>query len=320
MNTIPIIFNQRAVNRTVLGGTEKAETVKMPVDCIILNRSGNQYRNFIFEKILSHGFRRIICIESNDRSRNLDELSQQYPSVRFVIPHEEVTPGDMINMGMAEAEEDFALVIQDDMCTETFRFPEQLAEKLISLNQFCICPRLIASTQQVIPVLFKPSVKNAVFSVESSLSSASGNPTFYAADWAGFYSREKFIQLGGADYTIKSEYWQKMDLFLRSWLWGEKTLIDTGMTFTYSGNVPEENRTSDKSYLLFYLKNLLPACRNGKTDIPLSSFFSFKKSNRCGLRESIKLFKAARKWTDQNMYRFKMDAVRLIENWDAGEE
>ncbi len=320
MNTIPIIFNQRAVNRTVLGGSEKNDSVSMPVTCVILNRSGNQYRNFIFEKILSHGFKSVICVESNDRSRNLDELSHQYPSVRFVIPHEAVTPGDMINLGMAEAEDDYVLVVQDDMCTEAFRFPSQLSEKLIMMNQFCICPRLVTNTQQLIPIRFIPTVKNAVFSLDVSSSMASGNRTFYACDWAGFYNREKFMQLGGADYTIKSPYWQKLDLFMRSWLWGESTVIDTGLTFTYSGNLPEENTTTDKSYLLFYLKNLLPVYRNGKADIPLSSFISFKKSNRCGLRESINLFRAAGRWTDQNKYRFKMDAVRLIEGWAAVED
>ena len=102
MNTIPLIFNQRAIDRTVLGGAENEGPVSMPVSCIILNRSGNQYRNLVFDTLAGRGFEKIICVESNDSSKNLDELSLQYPTIKFLIPHEEVTPGDMINLGIAE--------------------------------------------------------------------------------------------------------------------------------------------------------------------------------------------------------------------------
>ena len=146
MNTIPLIFNQRAINRTVLGGTENDSHVLMPVSCIVLNRSGNQYRNLVFDTLTGCGFEKIICIESNDSSNNLDELSLQYPTVKFLIPHEEVTPGDMINMGIAECTSPYALVVQDDLCTQDFQFSVNIAQKLAEKKSFCVCPRLFSST------------------------------------------------------------------------------------------------------------------------------------------------------------------------------
>lgn len=316
MNTIPLIFNQRTINRTVLGGAEDERHVQMPVSCIILNRSGNQYRNFIFDTLIGHGFEKIICIESGDSSKNLDELSLQFPSVKFLIPHEEVTPGDMLNLGIAECSSPYALVVQDDLCTQDFQFSVSLAHKLAERNSFCVCPRLFSSTLQVLPVNFLPNVKKSEFALDSSLTMASGTKTFYAGDWAGFYNREKFMQLGGADYTITSPYWQKLDLFFRSWLWGENTCIDTSFSLTYSGSLPEENQTIDHSYLRFYLKNLLPVFKTDHAEIPLSSFFSFKSRSSCSFKDAISLFSDARNWTLKNMYRFKMDAVQLIEHWE----
>ena len=316
MNTIPLIFNQRAIDRTVLGGTENESRVSMPVSCIILNRSGNQYRNLVFDTLVGQGFEKIICIESGDSSNNLDELSLQYPTVKFLIPHEEVTPGDMLNLGIAECTSPFALVVQDDLCTQDFQFSVNLAQKLVEKNSFCVCPRLFSSTLQVLPVHYMPNVKKSEFTVDSSLSMASGTKTFYASDWAGFYNREKYMQLGGADYTITSPYWQKMDLFFRSWLWGENTCIDTSFSLTYSGALPEENQTVDYSYLRFYLKNLLPVFRGDHAEILLSSFFAFKSRSSCSFRNAVSLFSDARDWTGKNMYRFKMDAVQLIQDWE----
>ncbi|HAK68507.1 MAG TPA: hypothetical protein DEO40_00145 [Treponema sp.] len=319
MNTIPLIFNQRTVDRTILGGVEQDQNVSMPVTCLILNRNGNKYRSIIFDRLIYHGFEKVICVEAKKNLRGLDELSQQYPTVKFMIPHEHVTPGDMMNLGMGEAKSPYVLVLQDDLCTESFHFPASLAKKLIDQNQFCVCPRLATENQQTLPVHYIPSSKKSVFTIESTLTMATGTKTFYASDWAGFYNRDKFIQLGGADYTIDSEYWQKLDLFFRSWLWGETTTIDSSMLLTYSGEVHEEDMTAGPSYMRFYLKNLLPVFGSDHAEIPVSSFFAFRKQHFCGFRDSVELFRNAKNWTLQNRYRFKTDAVRLIENWGNGD-
>ncbi len=333
MNTIPTIFNQRIIDRTVLGGVEADSKVLMPVTCLVLNRSGNSYRNFIFDKLIYQGFEKVIWIESNmggkrgpsqGKGRHLDELSTQYPTVKFLVPRDNncyVSIGDMINLGMQEATSPYVLVLFDDMCTESFQIPISIVNRLVEKDLFCLCPKLISSTQQVLPVKFSPLEQNSVFEMDSTLTMASGNKTFYATDWVGLYNRDKFIQLGGIDYTITTDYWQKMDLFFRSWLWGEQTLLDLSFFFTYSGDVHVENRTRNMSYLRFYLKNLLPVYRSEQAEIPIMSFFTFKHKNLCGLKESYILFKNARQWIAMNRYRFKMDAMELIKKWnETGEE
>ena len=44
MNSIPIIFNEHQINRTVLGGAQNSLDSKMPVSVILLNSGGNHSR------------------------------------------------------------------------------------------------------------------------------------------------------------------------------------------------------------------------------------------------------------------------------------
>ncbi len=331
MNTIPTTFNQRIIERTVLGGVETDSKILMPVTCLVLNRSGNSYRNFIFDRLIYQGFEKVIWIESNIggktsstqlKGRHLDELSTQYPTVKFLVPNDGsdyVSIGDMINLGMQEANTPYVLVLFDDMCSDSFQIPISIVSRMVESKAFCVCPKLITSTQQVLPVKFSPKEKKSVFEIEPTLAMSSGNKTFYAADWVGLYDRDRFMQLGGIDYTITTDYWQRMDLFFRSWLWGEKTILDLSLSFTYSGEVHVENRTRNMSYLRFYLKNLLPIYRNEEAQIPLAYFFTFKHKNLCGLKESYILFKNAREWVEMNRYRFKTDAMDFVRKWQEEE-
>ncbi|MCR5319217.1 MAG: hypothetical protein K6E22_13410 [Treponema sp.] len=315
MNTIPSIFNQRQINHTVMGGAEQSSQSKMPVDCIVLNRTDRTSRSRVFDNLIYRGFNSIISIETGSNRFATANASSLYPSVRFVVALEDVTAGDMLNLGMSMATAPYVLVLQDDMCMDDILFNPQLAKKLIALNDFCVCPRLTTSTFQSIPVRFFPTAEKSVFTVASSLSIQEGDITLYPADLAGFYDRNKYIQLGGADYTISSAYWQKVDLFCRAWLWGERVSVQTSFSFSYSGDVPEENQTVDSSYLRFYIKNLLPVFKNDHAEIPLSSFFAFRARRSCSFRDALELFGLARKWTEKNKYRFKKDAATLIQDW-----
>lgn len=315
MNTIPLIFNERHINYTSVGGTESARKVLVPVTCLVLNRIEGQYRPRVFDNILSKGFDQVISVEHKGERNAAGDLARMYPSIKFMTALEDVTQGDLLNIAMAESRNRCVLVVQDDMCVEKFSFTPRLAEVLSSKNVFCCAPRLYSGEYRLLPTVFCPSVRNSVFTVENGTRLDDGTETLFATDLAGFYDRDKYIQLGGADYTITSEYWQKADLFLRSWLWGERTLISFPFELTYCFDTPEQDQTVDLSYLRFYLKNLLPVVKNGAAVIPLSSFAAFNSRSSCGISESVKQFNNARRWVSRNKYRFAMDAVSLIENW-----
>ena len=52
MNSIPSIFNERQVKRTILGGSVTARNVRIPISVILLNRCGSHYRARIIDNLL----------------------------------------------------------------------------------------------------------------------------------------------------------------------------------------------------------------------------------------------------------------------------
>ena len=100
MNTIPLIFNERQINRAVLGGKDSPSEIKLPVGLLLLNGKGSQFRSAILEKLIKMGFEQIVSVEKNHENYNINELSRKFPSVKFVIPLEKVNEGELINIGM----------------------------------------------------------------------------------------------------------------------------------------------------------------------------------------------------------------------------
>lgn len=316
MSTIPSTFNQHIINYTTLEGNAQLKST-MNVTCIVFNRASSPFRQKTFESLISRGFEKIISVEQNTGSFNTEALSRQFPQVTFLIAQDSVSTGDMINLAVNETKSPYMLIVPQELACGRMVFTSQMAKKYMEKDQFCIVPHLYSSSMQALPVNFTPVTERSVFKIESSISSSDSEPTLYAADYAGFYNREKFIQTGGFDYTIRSSYWQKIDLYMRAWLWGERVTVSSGFEMSYSDIVPDDDMTTDLSSLRFYLKNLAPVYKIDHGYIPSLSFISFNRRSSCGLRESLRQFSGARKWTQKNQYRFKTDAAHLIQEWGA---
>ena len=315
MNTIPSIFNERVIPYTLTGGIEPPERVDMDVTCVVLNRGGRHLRSRVIENLLDKGFQKIISLHTLTERGTLEGFATQYPQVSFLVAQEEASQGELLNLAFAEAKSSYVLVVQDELCFDGVGFTSSLASSLAARAHFCVAPALISSSGVPLPVLVSPQASHSLFDVERSASFTDGQKTLCAVDWTGFYNRQTFALLGGVDYTITSVFWQKMDFFVRAWLWGETVSLSHAMTFTYTDAAPEEDSTVDMSYLRFYLKNLAPMFKVDHARVSWLSWPAFKVHNRCSTLESIRQFKDAIRWTRQNQWRFKQDAVSLIENW-----
>jgi len=315
MNTIPLIFNERQINRTIIGGRVKPADAVMDVSVILLNSNGSHFSLQILETLLKCGFSAVISIEPDSGNFNIEEISRRMPSVKFIIPLEKVTDGDMINIGMSEVNSSYVLVLRDSLHIPAGVLQPRLAEHLTANGNYCIVPRLLDSSKNALPVQFTPSAQHGHFTIVQSAVVTDGMKTLYPFDYVGLYNRMKFIQLGGFDYTITSPYYQNLDLALRSWLWGEETTLSTTFLFSFIESVPIEDTTADLTYLHFYLKNLLPRVRFDHGIIPDASFFTFLVHSSCGFFESRRQFKDAQQWVITNKFRFHTDIQHLIENW-----
>jgi len=316
MNTIPLIFNERQFKRTILGGSSCIPHVKVPVTILLLNRGGTHFRNQQLETLITSGYFNIICVESSSDSYTLEEYSQRFPAVKFIIPQEKVTPGEMINAGIAEATTDYVLVIWDDLIISKDMLTLAAFQKITKENRLCTAPYLLSNSHVYLPIRMVPSVNELSLDISPEILISGSSDTAYPFDGIGLYNRQKFIQLGGFDYTITNAYWQNLDFSLRGWLWNEEIVISSAMKFTYSEDVPTEDTTADYMQLRFYLKNIAPVFSTDHAYIPISRVFSYIQKSSLDIFSAIDDFKDARKWVEKNKYRFKMDIPYLVNNWE----
>lgn len=315
MNTIPLTFNEHQIKRTVLGGSQYTKDFKLNVTVIMINDSGIQSHIQTIKKLISCGFKSIVWAELSKYSFNIDGISRQYPNVKFVIPLEESTIGELINLCVEEIDTEYFLVVRGCMKITGNLLLQNVAENFIRTKNYCIVPRLVNKDNQFIPIHFIPESKKGHFLLSEHSFILDGIPTLHTTDFIGFFNREKFISLGGYDYRILSPYWQNADLSVRAWLWGEQITISSALIFAYDTEREITDTTRNYSYLYFYLKNILPKFKDDHGFVPSSSFLNFKLHSACGFFEGLALFKDAEKWVDINKYRFKTDAQGLIENW-----
>ncbi|MDR0503066.1 MAG: hypothetical protein LBH16_07065 [Treponema sp.] len=99
MNTIPTIFNEKITPYTAVGGKERAASTG--ISAIVLTSSGLHRRSF-FQELEKTGFDNVISIESALPHYDIEDLSERYPFVRFVLPKKELSIGEQINLGASE--------------------------------------------------------------------------------------------------------------------------------------------------------------------------------------------------------------------------
>lgn len=314
MNIIPLTFNEHQVARTVLGG-KLENPYKMNCSVILLNENGSHLNSQSLENLSSCGFKSIVSVEPTPESYNLEDISRRYPNVKFIIPLEECTQGEIINMCMEEVSSSYVLVLRDSLHVPQNILNANLFENLTSEKTYCIVPRLFDSSNQPVFVNIMPESQKGYFQVTPANFVSEGLPTMCPFDFIGLYNREKFILLGGYDYTIKSSYWQNLDLSMRAWLWGERITISPSFKISFTSEVPVLDSTRNLSYIKFYIKNILPKFKDDHGIIPFSSFFGYLFHSSSGFLETCSQFKSARNWVRLNKYRFKKDAKYLVENW-----
>ena len=315
MNTIPLTFNEHQIKRTVLGGTQTMQGFKMNVSVIMINDSGIQSYVQTVKRLISCGFKSIVWAEPSKYNFNIEGISRQFPTVKFVVPLEESTLGELINLCVEEIDTEYFLVVRGCIKITSNLLLQNIAENLMRAKKYCIVPRLIDKNNQSIPVHFIPESNKGHFLLSEHSFIMDGISTLHTTDFIGFFNREKFIRLGGYDYRIISPYWQNADLSLRAWLWGEQIEISTALMFAYDIEREIPDITRDYSYLHFYVKNILPKFKEDHGFVPSSSFLNFKLHSACGFFEGLALFKDAEHWVNINKYRFKTDAQGLIEDW-----
>jgi hypothetical protein len=144
-----------------------------------------------------------------------------------------------------------------------------------------------------------------------------GQYSLYPFDGIGIYDRERFIQSGGFDITIKNPTWQLMDFGFRAHLWGEEIALNLHFKLLSDGELPAEDYTIDESYNRFALKNLAPKYKGDYAHIPLYRFPSFLLRSQVDFFSTWKEFCEGRNWVKKNKFRWRYDDRAVTKKWDT---
>ena len=336
MNTIPTIFNEKITQYTAVGCKERTATTG--ISAVVLNRSEIPRRSF-FQDIEKIGFDNVISIESCAPRYDIEEISNRFPFVRFILPENEINLGQQINLGVSEIESPLFYVLRSDIKIIAGGTAKKMAERLsvssssnneksddnkgsfsdkrTGFIRLCTVPVIMNSNYEILPSLIAAMTQQKKMRTVNLEPRIEGDLSLYPFDGIGIYDRLRFINTGGYDATLKHTHWQLMDFGFRAHLWGEEIALNLHFKLSYDGELPHENNTTDDCYRWFYLKNLAPVFRNDYAHLPLYRFPGFM--NKCGIDFACAWdeFRETRKWIKTNKYRWKCDARDVTKLWDA---
>jgi hypothetical protein len=316
---------------TAVGGKERGASTGL--SAVLLNRGGRYPRRTLFQELEKVGFDYIISVEGPQERYDLEDLCNRFPSVRFLLLREDLSPGEQINLAVSELSSPFFFVLWNDLRIIHSGGAAKIAEwlfysreerrgepKLLN-KRLCTVPHIQNAQFEPLPTLIAPvffrrsRIKTLFFA-----SQREGLATLYPFDGVGIYDRDRFVLLGGYDNTLKSPHWQFMDFGFRAYLWGEEIRSTQLVRLSYNGEIPSEDSTAEESYRRFYLKNLAPVFRGDMAQLPWRRFpgYLFRAGGDPFLAAAD--FAEGRRWVKTNCYRFRGDARSVTERWDPPTE
>jgi hypothetical protein len=284
------------------------------ITLVVLNRGRSVNRGAFFERLLDHGFTDILSVENAGSHYDVEALSRAHRDVRFLLLKRKTSIGEQVNVSMQEARGAFVYVVWNDM--RVHGLGEGLQDALRARNYLCTAPFIRNQKSELLPTAIAPAFYRSRLKVLPLAPSYTGAPTLYPYDYVGIYHREQFVFSGGYDHRIPSPYWQKLDFGFRAHMWGYSIHIDPQLAAT-STQIAAEDATPDESYKRFFLKNLSVRFSSDQAMLPVSRFPAFAVKTGGGLYRSWKLFREVQEWVHANRYRFKQDARRVTELWEA---
>jgi hypothetical protein len=320
MNTIPTTLDAGAVPYTVVGAPRPApggDAGAMTV--VLLNRGSRLYRNEAIDELERVGLGSILSVEPKGDVVDLEGLASRHPGTRFLLLSEPASAGVQVNLAMRESPGPYVFVLWTDMSLSAQGLSSRFFERLAERNILCSAPALFGKGGEQLPSAVSPAFNRSSLKLLSLVPEKDGAKSLFPFDYAGVYSKEKFVLTGGFDASLANPYWQKLDFGFRSWLWGEEIRIAQALKLSYTEPPRPEDETPDEGYKWFWLKNLAPSFRGDSGDIGFSRFWAYLRSRRGGSAQALGEFKAAREWVRLNRYRFRTDAASLVDLWDEGE-
>jgi hypothetical protein len=286
---------------------------------VLLNRGSKLYRAEAIGELERAGLTAIMSVEPMGEALDIESISAKHPGARFLLLSEPASIGVQVNLAIRESPGPYVFVLWSDMSLSAQSLSSRFFERLAERDLLCSAPSLFGKGGEQLPSATTPAFHRSSMKVLSLVPERDGAKSLYPFDYAGIYSREKFVRTGGFDPGLANPYWQKLDFGFRAWLWGEEIRVAQALKLSYAEPSPPEDETPDEGYKWFWLKNLAPSFRGDSGAIGLSRFWAYLRSRRDRATSAMGEFRAAREWVHLNRYRFRTDASSLVDLWDEEE-
>jgi len=345
MNTTPSTFNGQPFDKapdnaasyvlpsyTVLGGKPSADNSGL--SALVLNRGIRYPRRAFFAELEKAGFDSVLSVEGPGEHYDIDELSESFPFIRFITLSAPVSAGEAVNIGAAELPGPLFFVLRSDL-----KIPGsavRMCERLLPGREgrpddagtggggrVCTVPVFQNSRCETLPTAISPVMLKKKLELARLAPEKENTPTLYPYDAVGIYDRRRFLDMGGFDAGIKSEYWQMLDFGFRVWLSGGEIRVTRLVSLRCEGGETPVDAGYNEDYWRFFFKNLAPALKhNRETDtayahLPLKYLLPFLLKAKWNLPAAARLFFSARKWVRSRRAAWKISAKELILTWAA---
>src|SRR5512136_2196308 len=146
MSTTPSISDSRSppravpVSYTVIGGTRWDRVRRYPHELtfLVLSRGDRLFRGALFTELQATGAGEILWIGGPDVSYDLESHAREFPDVRFLVLSGPATPGERVNVGIAEARARRVFCLWSDARVSSL--PKDLAARLDATKAVCAVP------------------------------------------------------------------------------------------------------------------------------------------------------------------------------------
>ncbi|WP_460056537.1 glycosyltransferase family protein [Spirochaeta dissipatitropha] len=315
MNTILTHSDSSAEFTVVGGGKSKRQSTLIPgLSILVLHRGGRFNRSELLEELENMNVREIIMLEQKSSSYDVEQLVRRFPKVKFMLLHNEMNPGGMINMGIREAVTEHVLVLWNT--ANILSMSERVLHFIMKGNWVCAAPLFRNDRAEVIPTISMPAFFKKSIRLIPAIPSKDGQKTLFPYDYTGIYNTDLFLKSGGYDSSMKSQYWQKMDFGMRVFLWGQSNICCASFRMQQSNRQISEDSTPNIDYVRFFLRNVavLYAADFGK--LPATVLIKLLLKSPFHPYESIREFRKAKKWVEDHKFHYTQDARRLLELWE----
>ena len=315
MSTTSLPFERQFTvigERTLPPGAERTG-----IGLILLHRSGRPLRRESIDPYEHSGADEIVIVLGPTPRYDVESIVSVLDRVRVVIAGDEGTVGSQINLGAAELVSPYALVSWTDLQPPSIT--AALRAQLEASESFAHVPIIRNERNEIVPSIHSPAFFRNYFRTIPMPPSADGMRTLYPYNDLAIYDRSVFQAMGGYDPSIQNPYWQRLDLGMRAYLWGESIELLTSLRMSATRELPAEDAALDSSYARFFLKNLAVRYIRDRGRLRRSYAVGFMFRSGLGVAGSLAEFARVRKWVSANEYQFVQDARRVTELWEPAE-